>query len=458
MNMYGASRDLNSYLDRRFQCSCGKEHYAPLKAVRIGEGALGELPVYVKKYGFRSVCLVADGITYRIAGRACMELLEGAGIKAVMHTLAHLGFDEAAVGELLIHMPMDCDLLIAVGTGAINDLTRFFSYRIGRPFFTVATAAPMDGFASGIAAIYTDNLKTTYHAAPPMVILGDTDILKEAPYSMIAAGLGDLLGKFTCLCDWKLAHLITGEHYCPSIAELVEGCTKNVLEHADQARERDAKVIGAIMEGLVLSGVAMSLYGNSRSASGCEQHMSHYWEMMFEQRGQRPAPHGVQVGVGAVLVLKLVEVLLRTRVDFRRARECAGIYDKKVWEQRIRKAYGPAAEGVIALEEKAHKNDTPGRLERIAVMEEKWPEIQRLLEELPDSEQVISILKSLGAPCYPDEIGIDRKLLENTFLYCKEVRDRYTILQMVWDLGILEQLALQVMEQVTEKRENVKIF
>ena len=119
---------------------------------------------------------------------------------------------------------------------------------------------------------------------------------------------------------------------------------------------------------------------------------------------------------------------------------------------------GRRRRGVIALEEKAHKNDTPGRLERIAVMEEKWPEIQRHLEELPDSEQVISILKSLGAPCYPDEIGIDRKLLENTFLYCKEVRDRYTILQMVWDLGILEQLALQVMEQVTEKRENVKIF
>ena len=89
---------------------------------------------------------------------------------------------------------------------------------------------------------------------------------------MIAAGLGDLLGKFTCLCDWKLARLITGEHYCDTIAELVESCVRGVLADAGKARERDPGTLGTIMEGLVLAGVAMSLYGNSRPASGCEHH------------------------------------------------------------------------------------------------------------------------------------------------------------------------------------------
>lgn len=264
--------ELNTYLNQHFTCSCGKEHYASLRAVCIGSGALRELPSLVKLMGFESLYLICDPITYEIAGAVCKQILDEAGIRSTVAQLMHTGFDEATLGELLIHMPADCDLMVAVGTGAISDMTRFFSYKMGRPFYTVATAAPMDGFASSIAAINVNSLKTTFEAQTPVAILGDTEILKGAPYRMIAAGLGDLLGKFTCLCDWKLARLITGEHYCDTIAELVESCVRGVLADAGKARERDPGTLGTIMEGLVLAGVAMSLYGNSRPASGCEHH------------------------------------------------------------------------------------------------------------------------------------------------------------------------------------------
>ena len=177
-----------------------------------------------------------------------------------------MGFDEATLGELVINMPMDCDLVVAVGTGTINDMTRFFSYRMGRPFMTVSTAAPMDGFASSIAAIMVNNLKTTFDAQTPVAIIGDTEILKGAPYSMIAAGLGDLVGKATCLCDWRISHIVTGEHSCENIIRLVEDNVNKVLESANLAKDRDPEVLGKIMEGLVLAGTAMSLNGNSRPA------------------------------------------------------------------------------------------------------------------------------------------------------------------------------------------------
>jgi glycerol-1-phosphate dehydrogenase [NAD(P)+] len=453
MKMYKTPQNLNAYLDRRFECDCGRVHYAPLKAVCIGENALAELPVWIHNLGYQSVFLISDDITYKIAGRRCMELLKAAGIKAQMEKLTHLGFDEATVGELITHMPKDCDLLVAVGTGSINDMTRFVSSRVGRPFFTVATAAPMDGFASGIAAIYVNSMKTTFEAQTPAVIIGDTDILKNAPYRMIAAGLGDLLGKFTCLCDWKLSALINGEHYCPAIAELVGNCAQNVLRDAGKARTRDPQVIGEIMEGLVLSGVAMSLYGSSRSASGCEHHMSHFWEMIFEQRGKRPVPHGTQVSVGTVLVLKLVEALKKTKVDFQRARECAAQYDQAAWEAKMAEIYGPAAQEIILLEQKAGKNATPDRLRRIGVMEENWDRILELLNTLPSSEHVISLLKSLDAPYLPSQIDIDPVMLKNTFLYCKEVRARYTILQMVWDLGLLDELSDEVIAELNSEAE-----
>ena len=448
MELYHTPHGLNDYLNRTFTCPCGKTHSAPLKYVSVRKDALSDLPKFVKELGFHSLYLVSDHITYGIAGQKCMDILAQAGIRAEIIQLTHLEFDEATLGELVIHMPQDCDLVVAVGTGTINDMTRYFSFKLGRPFFTVATAAPMDGFASSIAAIHVNHLKTTFQAQTPLAVIGDTEILKNAPYPMIAAGLGDLLGKCTCLCDWRLSHIITGEHQCERIMELVEKCVQNLLPVAGRAKERDPKVLGDIMEGLVLTGVAMSLYGNSRPASGCEHHMSHYWETILEQRGQRPAPHGAQVGVGTVLVLKAVELLLERKVDFDAARRAAEVYDPVKWREEIQRAYGPAAPGVIEMEEEAGKNASAGRLARIDTMERRWSEISALLRTLPTSDYVADLLSGLGAPCRPEGIGIDRKLLKDTFLYCKEIRARYTILQMIWDLDLLDSISDQVIEEM----------
>lgn len=448
MELYHTPHGLNDYLNRTFTCPCGKTHSAPLKYVSVRKDALSDLPKFVKELGFHSLYLVSDHITYGIAGQKCMDILAQAGIRAEIIQLTHLEFDEATLGELVIHMPQDCDLVVAVGTGTINDMTRYFSFKLGRPFFTVATAAPMDGFASSIAAIHVNHLKTTFQAQTPLAVIGDTEILKNAPYPMIAAGLGDLLGKCTCLCDWRLSHIITGEHQCERIMELVENCVQDLLPVAGRAKERDPKVLGDIMEGLVLTGVAMSLYGNSRPASGCEHHMSHYWETILEQRGQRPAPHGAQVGVGTVLVLKAVELLLERKVDFDAARRAAEAYDPVKWREEIQRAYGPAAPGVIEMEEEAGKNASAGRLARIDTMERRWSEISALLRTLPTSDYVADLLSGLGAPCRPEGIGIDRKLLKDTFLYCKEIRARYTILQMMWDLDLLDSISDQVIEEM----------
>lgn len=441
MKMYTEPHGLNDYLNQEFECDCGHTHTAPLKKVVVSKDAIYELPNIMKELGYSSAYLISDAITYKIAGEKCMEILKDAGVKAEIIQLTHMGFDEATLGELVINMPMDCDLVVAVGTGTINDMTRFFSYRMGRPFMTVATAAPMDGFASSIAAIMVNNLKTTFDAQTPVAIIGDTEILKGAPYSMIAAGLGDLVGKATCLCDWRISHIVTGEHSCENIIRLVEDNVNKVLESANLAKDRDPEVLGKIMEGLVLAGTAMSLNGNSRPASGCEHHMSHYWEMIFEQKGERPAPHGTQVSVGTVLVLKAVEELLKNKIDFEAARKAAVTYDQAAWEAKMHEAYGPAAQGVIDMEAKAKKNEIQGRLARIDALEKNWDAIEVLLKGLPSSESIMEILRSLSSPCLPEEIRVDKELLKKTFMYCKEVRNRYTILQMLWDLELLDSIS-----------------
>ena len=150
--------------------------------------------------------------------------------------------------------------------------------------------------------------------------------------------------------------------------------------------------------------------------------------------------HGEQVAVGTVLVLMLIEELLKWDVDFDRARAFARAYDRAAWESEIRRAYGTAADEVIAIENSAKKNEPVNRLKRIDSMEKNWAAICAQMRTLPSAEYLMNLLKEIGCPCLPSEIGIDAATLKDTFLYCKEVRARYTVFQTVYDLGLMDTL------------------
>lgn len=448
MKMYEEPQNVEKYLDQPLECSCGRTHYVPIKAVEVCSGALGSLPKHVREQGYRKPYILCDEITYKIAGAGAEKLLIDAGIIPTVHVLTHLGFDEATLGEIVVSIPKDTDLMIGVGTGSITDMTRFSSFKLGLPCFTVATGAPMDGFAASIGILNVNNMKCTMPAHCTEVIIGDTDILRTAPYRMTVAGFADLIGKLTCLNDWELSRIVNHEHYCQNIAALVRKTVTDVLQKAEDVKEKKPEALGAVMTGLILSGAAISLYGDSRPCSGAEHHMSHYWELIKDQRKERAAMHGEQVAAGTVLVLMLAEELKNLTPDFEKARSAAKAYDKAAWENEIRRAFGLAAQEAIALEAKSDKNGTEGRLKRIDSMEKHWKEIVAQLETLPSAESLRTLLSGIGCPCTPAEIGVDRALLKDTFLYCKETRPRYTIFQVCYDLDVLDELSDRILEKL----------
>lgn len=444
---------LADYLGKPFKCSCGRTHSTGLEGCTVGAGVLTSLVDYVEKYGFKKVYVACDEITYGIAGEKVMNILHDANIDAKAHVFTGGRFipNEESLGKLMIDAPKDLDLVVAVGTGSINDMCRFFSYQMNDPYAIVATAAPMDGFASSGAALMVDNIKQTIPAQTPLFIIGDTDILCGAPARMISAGLGDLLGKFTCLNDWQISKIVNDEYYCDTVVNLVKDCIENVLKNADKAASRDPKVIGDIMEGLVLTGVAMSFVGNSRPAAGCEHHLNHYWEAIEIQNGQIPVLHGIEVGLAEVVILKMTEFLRESRPDFDAAREKAKQYDQAAWEEKMKEVYGTASDAIIELEHESKKNDPEGRLKRIDKIEENWDEIVKLMNDyMPSAERMIEILKSLDAPYFPSQVGFSDEMIYNALVYGKENRARYTLLSMMGDLGVLEDLAKKVVAFVNE--------
>lgn len=444
---------LADYLGKPFKCSCGRTHSTGLEGCTVGAGVLTSLVDYVEKYGFKKVYVACDEITYGIAGEKVMNILHDANIDAKAHVFTGGRFipNEESLGKLMIDAPRDLDLVVAVGTGSINDMCRFFSYQMNVPYAIVATAAPMDGFASSGAVLMVDNIKQTIPAQTSLFIIGDTDILCGAPARMISAGLGDLLGKFTCLNDWRISKIVNDEYYCDTVVNLVKDCIENVLKNADKAASRDPKVIGDIMEGLVLTGVAMSFVGNSRPAAGCEHHLNHYWEAIEIQNGQIPVLHGIEVGLAEVVILKMTEFLRESRPDFDAAREKAKQYDQAAWEEKMKEVYGTASDAIIELEHESKKNDPEGRLKRIDKIEENWDEIVKLMNDyMPSAERMIEILKSLDAPYFPSQVGFSDEMLYNALVYGKENRARYTLLSMMGDLGVLEDLAKKVVAFVNE--------
>ena len=449
--MYDTPQPVERYLNVELECDCGRTHYAPIKAINISRGALESLPGYVAEYGYKKPYILCDNITYNIAGRRCEELLKNAGIQPVVLIIRHLSFDEATLGEIVLNKPDDCDLMIGVGTGSITDMLRFSSFKLGLPCFTVATGAPMDGFSASVGIMNVNNLKATMPAHSTEVIIGDTDILKSAPYRMTIAGFADLIGKLNALNDWHLGVLINGDHYCKKIDELVTAYVDDILGKADAIKARDPEAIGDVMNALLLTGASISLYGSSRPISGAEHHMSHYWEVLGEQRGKQFAMHGEQVAVGTVMSLSVVEKLSHLQPNFQKAREVAKQFDYSAWEENIHRTYGNAADAIIDLEKSSGKNDPALWLKRLDVLEAKWPEIQDMLKKVYPAQKLRMLLKDLGCPCDPKDIGITESILKDTFMVCKETRNRYTAYQLAWDLDVMDEISDRIIEELKQQ-------
>ena len=441
MKMYATTQPVEKYLNIKLECDCGRTHYAPIKAVDIRRGAINALPEYMHRFGYARPYILCDATTYKIAGERCAGVLREAGFAPDVLILRHLGYDEATLGEIVINKPDDCDVMIGVGTGSITDILRFASFKLGLPCFTVATGAPMDGFSASVGIMNVNNLKATMPAHSTEVIIGDTDVLSTAPYRMTVAGFADLIGKLNAINDWHLGVLINGDHYCRSIDTLVMDYVYDILGKAEAIKNRDAKAVGELMNALLLTGASISLYGSSRPISGAEHHFSHYLEVLGDQRGKPYAMHGEQVAVGTVLALTAAAKLASITPDFDAAREAAARYDHAAWENEIRRAYGDAADAIIALEAQSGKNETTGRLKRIDIMQRHWDEVRAMLAGVYPAEKLRALLKDIGCPCTPRDIGVTKAVLRDALLYCKETRARYTVYQLAWDLGLLERLA-----------------
>ncbi|MBR4942120.1 MAG: iron-containing alcohol dehydrogenase, partial [Clostridia bacterium] len=298
------------------------------------------------------------------------------------------------------------------------------------------TAPSMDGYASASSSMERDGLKVSLSTVCPNVILGDTDVLKNAPLPMLRSGLGDMLAKYVSICEWRLSQVINGEYYCEFVAELVRESLAKCVSNAQGLMAREEKAVEAVFEGLVVSGLAMAFAGVSRPASGCEHYFSHVWDMRSLEFGTPCESHGTQCALATLLCVRMYEELKNAVPDSKKALDFVHSFDMDRHRVFLREFLGKGAEAMIAQEEKEKKYDPDRHACRIEAIIENFPLLKDIIEEeLPSSADLEALMTSVGLPVSPEEIGLGGEL-EKVFAATKDIRDKYVLSRLVWDLGL----------------------
>lgn len=440
------------YARASFDCACGRHHQTDIRTILMGDDAMAGLPAVVAGLPARAgsaaaaggdgVLLVADENTWPVAGEAVSQILRDLGRpvrRLVFPGKPSLVPDERAVFRLLDAVEPDTSLLVAIGSGTLNDLTRYVSYRTQLPYLVVGTAPSMDGYASNSSAMLVNNLKTTINLWGPAAIVAIPAYLGSCPEIMLAAGLGDVLGKFGAVCDWRIGHLLNNEYYCADVADLVLATAQSSLENAPLLARRDPAAVIQSMEALLMTGITMSYVGNSRPASGAEHHLSHFWEMAFQRMGIPAVLHGSKVGLGMIISSALSHQLKELRPDFEAARRTIAAADPAARVADIKAVYQDSAAEILALDQKSGRTDPARALARLAGLEQHWSEVLALVEAtVPAPGRIRAAIASAHGATRPSDLGISPELVEQAVRFAREIRDRYTVLQIYADLGLTE--------------------
>lgn len=405
--------NFRALIDSFRDCGCGMDHRCGIHDIRIGSGLVTQVGEILRENGFpRRLLLIGDRDTLAAAAGIEESLT---GFEVTRHcydTLRVATMDDVRLVEDYLDR---VDAVVAVGAGSIHDPSRLACARRNKPLCLFATAPSMDGFASYNAPIVDGGFKTTHAAKCPEVIIADTKILAAAPKALKSAGFGDMISKYIALIDWQVSHLVTGEAYCPRVAELTRTAVDRLMTMADRVTLEDEETAAAVLESLLMTGIAMSFTRTSRPGSGTEHILAHYWECIELLEGKIPNFHGEDVGVATLLTLREYEALA--------GRETVTAHPEVNDWDAVYKAYGPLAGDVRKL-------NTPDTITdgiEPRVIEEKWPEIRAIVRSVPDYDACYRAMKAAGCKTTIAEIGKDPAFVAESLLYHPYMRRRLSL-------------------------------
>ncbi|MBN1977341.1 MAG: sn-glycerol-1-phosphate dehydrogenase [Anaerolineae bacterium] len=407
--------------------------------ITIGEETIPELTRYCREKNLDRFLLVSDENTHAVLGARVEAALKAQDwdVRTVVLGGEEVIADEETIVQVLLAAGREKWTYVAVGSGTITDITRFCSHRTRNDFISLPTAPSVDGYTSIGAPLVVRRVKMTASAQPPVAVFADLPTLCDAPREMIAAGFGDMLGKFTSLADWRLGALLWDEPYDASIARRYRGTLLKCVDEAAEIKRASPAGITALIAALVESGLFMLEFGQTRPASGSEHHMSHYWEMKLLQENRPALLHGAKVGLGTILAAGRYDVVRRLeREEIARRLTNVRLPDREAEMARIRQVYGPLTDEVIATQRpflEMTAADFEALKRRII---DKWDEVLEIAATVPPAQEIIRLLEQVGGPTTPQQLGLSAEETQAALDHAHYLRDRFTVAKLGHLMGL----------------------
>ncbi|MBN1902164.1 iron-containing alcohol dehydrogenase [Candidatus Sumerlaeota bacterium] len=433
---------VNEIYGKTFQCSCGKTHRIDPEQVIYSEDAIEMLDEILCQYSKgRRVAILMDKRTCKAAGSAAANILRKKGWRVAEHVIPDPKENVSPeCDDLTYHKLMkeisEPDILLAVGTGVINDLGKWIAFDLDKPYVSLATAASMNGYTSANAASIVDGIKTLIRCRPPRVVVATPSLLRDAPYKMTTAGLADALAKSVSSTDWKMNHILFGDFFCEESVSLIADIEPLYREHPEDIKSGNPGAIESLFSGLLLTGVAMTMAESSAPASGGEHLISHTLDAMSSLDSVPHDLHGRQVGLGTIICSEIYRRLMALdRPVFSPA--ISGI-DAPFW--------GKLSDGV----EKQYSEKVPRIHQAVEILSDRnaWDNLRSQLRSyLRSPEEIRDCLKRAGGAIRAEDIGCSKERLLAALLHAHEFRARFTCLDVARMAGVLPNAAQEIVER-----------
>ena len=420
-------------------CTCGQEHPSLDILQYTGADAYDLLALDAAQTVEGQTLLLDDENTHQAAGERIASKLQNAGAGYAVLTLPKGIHATEGLADQVVEASRRHSMIIAVGSGTINDLAKFASHKLQRSYWCAPTAPSMNGFTSSIAAISVGGVKRTLPASPPKRIYADPEVIRSAPLKLIQAGYCDVMAKSVSDVDWQLDSLLFGGGYCALPTCIVARTEASYVDKPEELKQGDSAAVTGLFHGLLASGLAMSLAGSSAPASGGEHLVSHFLDMREPVTGREPELHGLQVALGILLSAACYNKLAELGPEHLHS-DPLPIFESAA--RGTAPLWGDSSGEVLKRFElkRGRLQEMPQRLS------EHWSRVRELCRQVPPMEQYLALFRRTGLALTLESLGVPQSEFRLAAIFARTIRERITVLDIAAQAQVLEAAARQVAE------------